>query len=231
PPSLALALTHAAWVHVLRRAQPRRRAGRQGARSGIRIRARVLGCHRVGPAGRGPGRVRTRVGGRGAPAARHPQLLRHGRRQPHEVAYRALAVQGYARIGRLDDAHHELADAFDGLARHGERYFESELHRLKGELLLRRDRGGATGSPQAHADAERLFRSAIDIARPQRARSLELRAATSLSRLLRDQGRHAEAVEVLSGVYAGFTEGFDVLDLEEAAALLHVAAARAAPVA
>jgi|SRR5262245_6527441 len=149
----------------------------------------------------------------------------------HEVAYRALAVQGYARIGRLDDAHHELADAFDGLARHGERYFESELHRLKGELLLRRDRGGATGSPQAHADAERLFRSAIDIARPQRARSLELRAATSLSRLLRDQGRHAEAVEVLSGVYAWFTEGFDVLDLEEAAALLHVAAARAAPVA
>jgi hypothetical protein len=69
------------------------------------------------------------------------------------------------------------------------------------------------------------------MARPQRARSLELRAATSLSRLLRDQGRHAEALEVLSGVYASFTEGFDVPDLEEAAALLHVDAARAAPVA
>jgi hypothetical protein len=124
----------------------------------------------------------------------------------HEVAYRALAVQGYARTGRLDDAHHELADAYDSLARHGDRYLESELHMLKGELLLRRDWGGATGSAQERAEAERQFRSAIDVARRQQARSLELRAATSLSRLLRDHERHAEAADVLSGVDAWFTK-------------------------
>jgi predicted ATPase len=231
PPSLALALTHAAWVHVLRRDHRRvdelaRRALALASEYGLAYWTAIASVQR-GWALAGFG-----------PESEAVELLQGGIRSycgmgagTHEVAYRALAVQGYARIGRLDDARHELAEALDGLARHGERYFESELHRLKGELLLRRDRGGATGTPQEHAEAERLFRSAIDIARRQQTRSLELRAATSLSRLLRDEERHAEAADVLSGVYAWFTEGFEVPDLEEAAALLHVDAACAAPIA
>src|SRR5262249_12388842 len=81
------------------------------------------------------------------------------------------------------------------------------------------------GAPPDPAKAERRFRKAIDIARRQQARSLELRAATSLGRLLRGQGRHAEARDVLSEVHGWFTEGFDEPDLRQAAALLNVATA------
>src|SRR5262249_7632918 len=149
----------------------------------------------------------------------------------HEVAYRALAVQGYARTGRLDDAHHELADAYDGLARHGDRYLESELHRLRGELLLRRDWGGATGSGQERAEAERQFRSAIDVARRQQARSLEPpcrdQPEPSPARSRATRGGPGRALRRGRVVH----EGFDVPDLEDAAALLHVDAPPAAPVA
>jgi predicted ATPase len=148
----------------------------------------------------------------------------------HEVAYRALAVQGYVRLGRLGDARRELLDAFDAMERHGERYFEAELHRLGGELLVRWDHGGAVGQPPDDPEAERRFRQAIDIARRQQARSLELRSATSLSHLLRSHGRHAEVRAVLSGVHGWFTEGFDTPDLRDAAALLEVGTTRATAV-
>ena len=93
----------------------------------------------------------------------------------------------------------------------GERWLEAELHRYKGELLLR----------QGHAEAaEELYRKAVGIAREQEAKLWELRAAVSLARLRRDQGRHAEARGLLAPVYGWFTEGFGTQDLKEAKALL-----------
>jgi predicted ATPase len=88
----------------------------------------------------------------------------------------------------------------------------AELHRLKGELLLRR--AGPT------EEAEACFRQALDTARHQQAKSLELRAVTSLSRLWQQQGKRAEAHDLLAPVYGWFTEGFDTIDLQEAKALL-----------
>jgi predicted ATPase len=89
------------------------------------------------------------------------------------------------------------------------------LYRLQGEFLLRQD-----ASEFACREAEALFRRALSIARRQRAKSLELRAAMSLSRLCQKQGRAAEALPLLSECYGWFTEGFATKDLQEAKALL-----------
>ena len=98
-------------------------------------------------------------------------------------------------------------------AQHGERWWEAELHRLRGVLLLRQ-----TG--KAMVEAEAWFQQALDIARRQQAKSLELRAAMSLARLWQGQGKHAEARQLLAPIYDWFTEGFDTADLREAKGLL-----------
>ena len=92
-----------------------------------------------------------------------------------------------------------------------ERWWEAEIHRLKGVLLL--SQGNATQS-------ESCFKRSIRIARQQQASSLELRAATSLARLWSDQGRRVKARDLLAPVYGWFTEGFDTPDLKDARALL-----------
>ena len=92
--------------------------------------------------------------------------------------------------------------------------YEAELYRLKGELLLRRL------SLTQHAQAEACFQQALVIARHQQAKSWELRAAMSLSRLWQQQGKRAEAWELLAPVYGWFTEGFDTADLQDARGLL-----------
>ena len=94
----------------------------------------------------------------------------------------------------------------------GVRYVEAELHRLKGELLLQH--------PDQEAEAEQCFRTAIAVARRQRAMSFELRAAIGLAHLLKRQGVTAEAREMLAEIYNWFTEGFDTADLKDAKALL-----------
>ncbi len=93
------------------------------------------------------------------------------------------------------------------------RWHEAELHRLKGELLLQL-------STDNTAEAEASFRQALDVAHRQQAKSLELRAATSLARLWQSQGKRQEAYDLLAPVYEWFTEGFDTADLQEAKALL-----------
>jgi predicted ATPase len=98
-----------------------------------------------------------------------------------------------------------------------ERYWEAEVHRLRGVLLLRQP-----GTPQA--EAETWLQRALDVARRQQAKSLELRAAMSLSRLWQQQSKRAEAYALLAPVYGWFTEGFDTADLQEAKALLGVLA-------
>jgi predicted ATPase len=95
----------------------------------------------------------------------------------------------------------------------GEAFWKAEIHRLKGELLLHR-------SPESQAQAEASFRNALNTARHQEARSLELRAATSLARLMVAERRRADAHALLAPVYGWFTEGFATPDLKDAKALL-----------
>jgi predicted ATPase len=95
----------------------------------------------------------------------------------------------------------------------GERWPEAELHRLKGELLL-------LLSADNHAEAEGCLHQALAVARRQQAKSLELRAATGLSRLWQQQGKRTEAHQLLAEIYSWFTEGFDTADLQDAKALL-----------
>ena len=105
------------------------------------------------------------------------------------------------------------AEALGHVAQTGIVYYEAELHRLEGELRLRLD-----AMDQQRAEAS--FRRALEIARVQEAKSWELRAATSLARLWAEQGRRAEAHELLAPVYGWFSEGFDTVDLKEAERLL-----------
>ena len=96
----------------------------------------------------------------------------------------------------------------------GERWYEPELHRLQGELML------AAGGARDLVGAESCFRRAIELARSEAARSWELRAATSLARMWAEQGERRKARDLLAPVYAWFTEGFDTADLKDAKALL-----------
>ena len=117
------------------------------------------------------------------------------------------------------------AKALTAVHNTGERYYEAELHRLKGELLLAAGAGvGPVREPPPQTEAESCFRQALDVARRQEAKSLELRAALSLSRLWQQQGKRDAARELLAEVYGWFTEGFDTADLQEARALLAVLA-------
>ena len=111
-------------------------------------------------------------------------------------------------LSTIDEAFRHIND----VAGHA---WEAELRRLRGDILL-------AARPEAVDDAERSYRDAIAVAQRQRARSLELRAATALARLLQGQGRSAEALRVLAPIYDWFTEGLDTADLREAKPLLDV---------
>jgi predicted ATPase len=125
----------------------------------------------------------------------------------------ALLAESYGKSGKPSEGLRVLSEAFEVVEKTQERWWEAELHRLQGELLL------AVSATHARA-AEDCFRQALAFARRQQARSLELRAAKSLSRLWQHQGKHAEARQLLAEVYDLFTEGFDTADLREAKALL-----------
>jgi class 3 adenylate cyclase/predicted ATPase len=118
-----------------------------------------------------------------------------------------------SRYGELTEGLDTVASALGLTGERGSRLLDPELLRLKGELLIARD-------PRAKADAEVAFCQAMDIAQRQNSKSWELRAAMSMARLWRDQGKQNEAHELLASVYGWFTEGFDTLDLKQAEALL-----------
>ena len=111
-----------------------------------------------------------------------------------------------------------LAEALAAVNKTGERYYEAELYRLKGTLTLQSE--VRDPKSEVEREAEECFQKAIDIARRQNAKSLELRAVMSLSRLWQQQGRKEEAHQLLSEIYNWFTEGFDTKDLQDAKTLL-----------
>jgi predicted ATPase len=106
-----------------------------------------------------------------------------------------------------------LTEALTHVDKTGIRWYEPELYRLKGELLLQQNSAN-------QAEAETCFHKALDLARDQQAKSFELRIATTMARLWQQQGKRQEAYDLLAPVYQWFTEGFDTLDLQEAKALL-----------
>jgi predicted ATPase len=126
----------------------------------------------------------------------------------------ALLADAHGRAGQAATGLSLAADALDRVEQTGVRWIEAELYRLQGELLL--------DLPEvAQPEAETCFRQALAVAREQGAKMWELRAATSLARLWRDQGKRREACELLAPIYDWFTEGFDTTDLKEAKALLN----------
>jgi predicted ATPase len=124
-----------------------------------------------------------------------------------------LLAEAYAEAGQPEAGLTVLDEAFTRVASTESRWWEAELSRLKGRLLLQFPR------PEV-SRAEACFQQALEVARRQQARSLELRAAVSLSRLWQQQGRRQAARELLAPIYAWFTEGFDTRDLREAQILL-----------
>jgi len=124
-----------------------------------------------------------------------------------------LMAEACGKTGQIEEGLRTISEALSEIDGNGVRYYEAELHRVRGELLLRLD-------PTDERRAEDSFRRAIETARAQEAKSFELRAATSLARLWKSQGRHAEAHSLLDPIYKWFTEGFDTKDLQEAKSLL-----------
>jgi tetratricopeptide (TPR) repeat protein len=148
----------------------------------------------------------------------------------------------YGKAGQADEGLRVLAEASAAISKTDERRFEAEVYRLKGELLLQRaleqdtrqaaaletspsteaEHTGVTDASPLHIEAETCFRQAIEVARSQQAKSLELRAVMSLTRLWQQQGKRKEAYDMLERIYSWFTEGFDTRDLQEARALIEV---------
>jgi predicted ATPase len=118
-----------------------------------------------------------------------------------------------AHLGHIEDGLQALAEAYTLVEQHDERWWEAEIHRLRGVLLQRQT------IPQPE-DAEVWLQRALDVARRQEAKSLELRAAMSLARLWQQQGKRQEAYDLLTPIYGWFTEGFDTADLQDAKILL-----------
>ena len=122
-------------------------------------------------------------------------------------------AKAYAELGQFGDAGFCIGEAMTAMQMNQDRLWEAEVLRMAGEIAL--------NPPDTHSSqAQSLFERALGVARQQQAKSWELRAAVSLARLWRNQGKVSEARELLAPVYGWFTEGFDTLDLKEAKALL-----------
>ena len=139
----------------------------------------------------------------------------------------ALLAEGYMKVGQTSEGLSILNEALAMVEKSGERFWEAEFYRLKGELLMKDENIHTSDSPSGIASSKALqtsvedcFRQALDIARRQGAKSLELRAACSLARLWQQQGKKKEAHQLLAEIYGWFREGFDTVDLKEARALL-----------
>jgi predicted ATPase len=125
----------------------------------------------------------------------------------------SLLASAYAGLSQFDDAWRCIGEAMTAVETTKEKWCEAEVHRVAGEIAL------LSREPDT-AEAQPYFERALAVARQQQAKSWELRAAMSMARLWRDQGKRNEAHDLLAPVYGWFTEGFDTRDLKEAKALL-----------
>lgn len=131
-----------------------------------------------------------------------------------EIAFaylNGLLAEVLSQMGDVEQGIVVLAEGFAAMERNDEREFEAELHRVKGDLLVAKN---------CDSEAENVYQQAIAVARQQNTKSLELRASNSLARLWQQQGKTAEARQMLAEIYGWFTEGFDTADLKDAKALL-----------
>jgi predicted ATPase len=127
----------------------------------------------------------------------------------------ALLAEAYGNVGQTGEGLTLLGEALAVVQESGERFYEAELWRLRGVFLLAQQ-----GAQDNREEATTCFQQALALARRQQAKSWELRAAMSLSRLWQHQGKRAEARQLLAPLYGWFTEGFDTADLQEAKTLL-----------
>ncbi len=217
PHSLAIILNHVAWLHHHRREE---NGAKEQAEAAIVLSTEHGFAQRVamgtvlrgwalaeqGQGEEGIAQIRQGLTAYGVTGA---ELMR-----PY---FLALLAEAYSRVSQITAGLTALAEALAIVERTGECTYEAELYRLKGELTLQ----SQIASRKLHvAEAEACFLTAIEIARKQSAKSLELRAVMSLARLWQQQGKKAEARKLVADIYDWFTEGFDTIDLKEAKALL-----------
>jgi predicted ATPase len=213
PPSLVYALEVGAWVHLMRGeillAKERGEAAVEVAREhGISV-YYATAVFVDGWAAAGSGRIEEAIASiREGLATR--QSAGRSVEDPHELGY---YIDLLARTGQADEGMTVLANAVAACSDAGTTYWDAELHRQKGVLLLSLADGNG-------AEAEACFKQAIEIARGQSAKLFELRAATELARLWQGWDKRAGARDLLAPVYGWFTEGFDTADLKDAKALL-----------
>jgi tetratricopeptide (TPR) repeat protein len=225
PFSVAYALWMAAWVHLFRREEQLARARAEEVMTLSTEHGFPYGLA-VGTLARDLALAGQGQGKEGITQIRQGLL-------PFAVA---LLAESHGNMGQGEAGLTVLAKALALVDKTGERWYEAEMYRLKGELTLQKEARGwrlETSPPSSQAsslkpqvsggaeqEAEACFLKAIDIARWQSAKSLELRATMSLARLWQHQGKHHEARAILSTIYHWFTEGFETKDLQEAQALL-----------
>jgi predicted ATPase len=221
---LAFALDHAAWLHQYRRqpAETQERAeedirfsGEQGFPFFL-AQGAILRGWALAEQGQNAEGIAQICEGLAMHEATGALLIR-----PY---WMSLLAQAYRRAGRAEDALCVLGEAL--AMTHGQPVWQAELHRLRGDLLLDAqaalvDSHAVTETGHSTDEAESCFRHAIDIARRQQTKILELRAGTSLARLWGRQGKRLEARDLLAPIYNWFTEGFDAPDLKDAKALLN----------
>ncbi|HSF30639.1 MAG TPA: AAA family ATPase [Candidatus Tectomicrobia bacterium] len=238
PFSLAYALIAAAWLHQYRREEQATQTYAEEAlalsrQQGIPLRE-AQGTIMRGWALTAQGLCEEGIAG----MHQGLEAFRATGAELNRTYYLLLLAEAYGQRGQVDAGLRALTDALAGVHRGRERWWEAELHRLKGELVLQRRgtaglklapmrtlvRAGATvnvhGRAPQEAEAKACFRQALHVARRQQAKSLELRAAMSMSRLWQQRGQRTKARQVLAEVYSWFTEGFETPDLREARGLL-----------
>jgi predicted ATPase len=239
PHSLAIALNWAIWVHQFR---GEGHIAQEWAEALMVLSAEQGFTLRLagGMIGRGRALVAQGQGDEGMTQLRHGlAALRATGLELTRPSFLGRLAEACGKTGQIDEGLNVLVEALAAVHSTGERYCEADLYRQQGEFLLRQaEQGaactarratalltegkqvGATDGQSLGTEAETCLCYALDIARRQQAKSLELRAAMSLARLWQQQGKRAEARELLAEVHGWFTEGFDTADLQEAKALL-----------
>jgi len=234
PFNSATALAYAAWLHSLRRDGL---ATKEWAEATITLASeqRFPYWLAIGTILRGWALVEQGQGEEGLAQLRQGLVAYRAISEWYRPHLLALLAEAHGKVGQTEEGLSALDEALTLVNTTGERFYEAELYRLKGELLLaqesknQKSNGKSQKSentdpqpltPDPQAEAEACFHKAIEIARSQSAKSLELRAVMSLSRLWHHQGNEGAARQLLADIYHWFTEGFDTRDLQEAEALL-----------